>query len=64
MTSDIQHFWSPPHPGEVILGMAKFQGVLVVATTNGVYIIAEHGRSFPDWEVQQISREYRRSLKE
>lgn len=56
-TDEVQHFWSPPRPGEKILGMAKFQDLLVVATTEGVYVIADHCRSFPDWQVQQINRE-------
>ena len=63
-SSDVQHFWSPPRLGENILGMAKFQDVIVVATTDGVYVITDHGRPLPDWEVRQINNDFRRSLKD
>lgn len=38
-----KHLWSPP-PGERILGMFRYQDVVVVGTTGGVYVIAEKGR--------------------
>ena len=63
-SNDMQHFWSPPGRGETIIGMAKFQDVIVVGTTDGVYVIADHGRPLPDWEVRKINNDSRRSLKD
>ena len=58
-TSGVHHFWSPPNPGERVLGMIQFQDVLAVATDEGVYVITDHGRPLPDWEVRKISHDLR-----
>ena len=50
----VQHFWSPPEPGETVVGMTLYQGVLVLATCNGVYVVSEHGRPLPDWDIRKI----------
>lgn len=52
---DVQHFWSPPGPGEKLLGMMKFEDKIVVATNDGVYVIMPYGQSLPDWVVQKIN---------
>src|SRR5262252_6232752 len=52
MVDIVHHFWSPPRLGEQILGMAKFQDVMVIATTDGVYVMSGHGSPLPDWEVR------------
>lgn len=48
--SDMQHFWSPPD-NETIVTMTLFQDTLVLATTNSVYVLVEHGKALPDWNV-------------
>lgn len=53
--SGVHHFWSPPRPGEAILGMTLFKDVMVIATTDGIYVVTDHGRPLPDWEIQQIT---------
>jgi hypothetical protein len=40
---DAQPFWTPPRPGEKILGMCTYRDVVVVATTDGVYVIRGPG---------------------
>ena len=50
----VHHFWTPPEPGETIVGMKQYKDMLVIATSNGVYVISEHGRPLPDWDVQKI----------
>ena len=57
--SGVQHYWSPPRPGEQILKMGWFQDVIVICTTDGVYVISDHGKPLPDWQVQQINRDFR-----
>ena len=57
-TNDVQHFWSPPRPGEAILGTIRFRDMIVVATTDGVYVITDHGRPLPEWEVRQINHDF------
>lgn len=52
--SGIEHFWSPP-PGEHILGMAKYEDVIVVATDNGVYVIGATDKWFDSHQVQKLS---------
>lgn len=62
--SGIEHFWTPPGPGERILGMVKYEDIIVVATTDGVYMIAPEGRRLLDYEVQKISSNTLRELSE
>jgi len=50
----VEHFWTPP-PGERLLGMVRYQDMIVVATDGGVYIITDHGKPLPDWEVRKIT---------
>lgn len=40
--SGIEHFWSPPE-GETLLGMARYQDMIVVAASDGVYVISPPG---------------------
>lgn len=51
----MQHFWSPPEPGENIVGMTQYEGFLVVATDRGVYVVCDEGRMLPDWVVRKIA---------
>lgn len=54
--SGVEHFWTPPGPGERILGMVKYEDMIVIATTDGVYYIAPlGGRGLMDREIQKIS---------
>lgn len=50
---NIQHFWSPPRPGEQILGLTSYRDMIVVATNWGVYVISE-GQGLANHEVRQI----------
>lgn len=52
-SSDMQHFWSPPD-NETIVAMTLFQDTLVLATTSGVYVLVEHGKSLPAWSVRRF----------
>lgn len=62
--SGVELFWTPPRPGERILGMTTYQDVVVVATTDGVYTIAPHGRILDDLEVRQVSHDTIRSIRD
>lgn len=61
--SGIEHFWSPPGPGERILGMVKYEDMIVIATDQGVYAITPPGRGLMDHEVRKISLDTLRALK-
>lgn len=51
----VEHVWTPPQPGETILGMVRYQDMIVVATNFGVYVITDPGKPLPDWEVRRIT---------
>lgn len=40
--SSMQRFWVPLRPAEQIMGMVAYQDVVLLATTEGVYVIGEH----------------------
>ncbi len=61
--SDVELFWTPPRPGERILGMAKYQDMIVIATDDGVYYIS-NGRGLMDHEVRKISHDTIEALSE
>lgn len=46
-------FWSPPD-GEKLLGMIQYEGVLVIATTGGVYIVCDGDRGLDHMLVEQL----------
>lgn len=60
MRSGVNHFWTPPGLGEKILGMRTYEDMIVIATTDGVYVIAPKGRGLVDHEVRKISHEAKR----
>ena len=60
--SGIELFWTPPGPGEKLLGMTKYEDMIVVATTDGVYVIMPPGRALMEHTVQKISHDTIRAL--
>ena len=59
MNTEVELFWTPPEPGERILGLTKYQDMIVVATDCGVYVISPPGRGLMDHEVRKISHDVR-----
>lgn len=59
--SGMELFWTAPN-NEEILGMFKYQDMIVVATSGGVYVIAPAGRGLMDHEVKKISHDTVRAL--
>lgn len=54
MTDKPEFFWSPPD-GAPIVGMTQYEGMIVVATTSGVYVIKEASRALENYQVHKIS---------
>lgn len=50
----VEFFWAPP-AGERILGMREYQDMIVIATTDGVYVMTPDGRALDDYTVRKIS---------
>jgi hypothetical protein len=56
--SGVEHFWTAPGPGESILGMVKYEDMIVVATTDGIYYITPpNGRGLMDHEIRKMSHD-------
>lgn len=55
----IEHFWTPP-AGVSVLGMAKFEDMIVVACTDGLWVISPKERPMDNYVVHRITNEYRR----
>lgn len=50
-----EFFWAPPD-GAPIVGITTYEGLVVVATATGVYVInSDRYRTLEDWTVQKIS---------
>jgi hypothetical protein len=61
MTDKPEFFWSPPD-GAPIVGITTYEGLVVVATATGVYVInGDRYRTLNDWTVQKISAAVSRS---
>lgn len=61
MNDKPEFFWSAPD-GAPIIGMAQYEGVIVIATASGVYIVKGQHRHFNDWTVERIEADARRVL--
>lgn len=51
----IHHLWSPPEPGEIIINMCNYQGIVIIATTRGCYVISATGKPLPAWEIRKTN---------
>jgi len=61
MTDKPEFFWSPPD-GAPIVGITTYEGLVVVATASGVYVInSDRYRTLNDWTVQKISAAVKQS---
>lgn len=61
MTDKPEFFWSPPD-GAPIVGITTYEGLVVVATGSGVYVIkGDHPSPLDDWTVHKISAAVRQS---
>jgi hypothetical protein len=59
MSDKPEFFWSPPD-GAPIVGITTYEGMVVVATGSGVYVInSDRYRTLDDWTVRKISLEVR-----
>jgi hypothetical protein len=55
MSDKPEFFWSPPD-GAPIVGITTYEGLVVVATASGVYVInSDRYRTLDDWTVKKIS---------
>jgi len=55
MPGSPEFFWSPPD-GAPIVGVTTFEGVVVIATASGVYVLVPGGGYAPaEWTVHKIS---------
>lgn len=55
MTGKPEFFWSPPD-GAPIVGVTTFEGVVVIATGSGIYVIAPGATYAPmEWTVHKIT---------
>ncbi len=63
--SGVELFWTPPRPGECILGMTKYEDLIVIATDDGVYVIMPPHRPVLDgYVVQKISHDTVRAIRD
>lgn len=53
-------FWSPPDAAPIV-GVTRYEDMIVVVTASGVYVIKDQHRHLDDWVVQKISAAVKRS---
>ena len=53
MTSQIKFFWKPPD-GAAIIGVVPYEGMIVVTTSSGVYVIKQAHQSLENYAVHKI----------
>ena len=55
-TEGVRHLWTPPHPGEKILALTTYHGVIVIATNHAIYTCGPADRELQAWEVREVVR--------